>query len=33
MNSRDIINTALNHKEPDKVPIDFGGNVSGIHIP
>jgi uroporphyrinogen decarboxylase len=23
---------ALNHQEPDKVPIDLGGNQSGIHI-
>ncbi|MFX0137368.1 MAG: uroporphyrinogen decarboxylase family protein [Candidatus Hodarchaeota archaeon] len=32
MNSRERIKTALNHEEPDKVPIDLGGNVSGIHI-
>ncbi len=32
MNSRERVNTTLNHKEPDKVPIDLGGNVSGIHI-
>ncbi|MFX0141259.1 MAG: uroporphyrinogen decarboxylase family protein [Candidatus Hodarchaeota archaeon] len=32
MNSRDRVNTTLNHKEPDKVPLDLGGNVSGIHI-
>ena len=25
MNSRERVLTALNHKEPDKVPIDFGG--------
>jgi uroporphyrinogen decarboxylase len=24
--------TALNHQEPDRVPIDLGGNQSGIHI-
>jgi uroporphyrinogen decarboxylase len=24
--------TALNHQQPDKVPIDFGGNQSSIHI-
>ncbi|TET58729.1 MAG: hypothetical protein E3J52_07770 [Promethearchaeota archaeon] len=32
MNSRERVNTALNHKEPDLVPLDLGGNVSGIHI-
>jgi len=32
MNSRERVNTALNHKEPDKVPIDLGGNQSSIHI-
>jgi len=32
MNSRERVNIALNHKEPDKVPIDLGGNQSGIHI-
>ena len=32
MNSRERVNATLNHKEPDKVPIDMGGNVSGIHI-
>ncbi|MFW9849119.1 MAG: uroporphyrinogen decarboxylase family protein [Candidatus Thorarchaeota archaeon] len=32
MNSRERVLTALNHKEPDMVPIDLGGNVSGIHI-
>ena len=32
MNSRERVKTALNHEEPDKVPIDLGGNVSGIHI-
>ncbi len=32
MNSRERVITTLNHKEPDKVPIDLGGNVSGIHI-
>ncbi|MHA1804623.1 MAG: uroporphyrinogen decarboxylase family protein [Promethearchaeota archaeon] len=32
MNSRERVNAALNHKEPDKVPIDLGGNQSGIHI-
>ncbi len=32
MNSREKVNTTLNHKEPDKVPIDLGGNQSSIHI-
>jgi len=32
MNSRERVNTTLNHKEPDKVPIDLGGHQSGIHI-
>ena len=32
MNSRERILTAFNHKEPDKIPIDLGGNQSGIHI-
>ena len=32
MNSRERVNTALNHEEPEKVPIDLGGNQSGIHI-
>ncbi|TFF89681.1 MAG: hypothetical protein EU548_06865, partial [Promethearchaeota archaeon] len=32
MNSRERLNVTLNHKEPDKVPIDLGGNQSGIHI-
>jgi len=32
LNSRERVNAALNHKEPDKVPIDLGGNQSGIHI-
>ena len=32
MNSRERVKTALNHKEPDKVPISFGSNiVDGIH--
>jgi hypothetical protein len=30
--SRDRVMAALNHRQPDKVPIDFGGtNCSGIH--
>jgi uroporphyrinogen decarboxylase len=32
MKSRERVLKALNHKEPDKVPIDLGGNQSGIHI-
>ncbi|MDR0448060.1 MAG: methyltransferase, partial [Treponema sp.] len=31
MNSRERILSALNHQQPDKVPVDFGGSmVSGI---
>lgn len=32
MNSRERVLAALNHKQPDMVPLDFGGNQSGIHI-
>ena len=32
MNSRERVNTTLDHKEPDKVPIDLGGNQSSIHV-
>ena len=32
MNSRERVNTTLNRKEPDKVPLDLGGNQSSIHI-
>ena len=32
MNSRERVNAALNHVEPDKVPLDLGGNQSSIHI-
>ncbi len=32
MNSRDRVNTTLNHIETDQVPLDFGGNQTGIHI-
>ena len=32
MNPRERVNITLNHKEPDKVPIDLGGNQSSIHI-
>ncbi len=31
MNSRQRILNALNHNIPDRVPIDFGGVLSGIH--
>jgi hypothetical protein len=32
MTSRERLITALNHKEPDRIPIDFGGTgVTGIH--
>jgi hypothetical protein len=32
MNSRQRISIALNHKEPDKIPVDFGGTfVSGMN--
>ena len=29
--SRERVLAALNHKEPDRVPIDLGGNQTGIH--
>ena len=30
--SRERLRTALNHKEPDSIPVDFGGTaVSGVH--
>jgi uroporphyrinogen decarboxylase len=32
LNSRKRLNATLNHKEPDKIPIDLGGNQTGIHI-
>ncbi len=32
MNSRERTIAAFDHNEPDKVPIDLGGNVSGIHL-
>ena len=32
MNSRQRVLNAINHKIPDRVPIDFGGFQSGIHI-
>lgn len=31
MKPRDRVLTALNHREPDRVPIDLGGNQTGIH--
>ncbi|MFW9939086.1 MAG: uroporphyrinogen decarboxylase family protein [Candidatus Thorarchaeota archaeon] len=32
MNSRERVKTTINHQEPDKVPLDLGGNQSSIHI-
>jgi uroporphyrinogen decarboxylase len=32
MTSRERVRQTLNHIEPDKVPLDFGGNQSGIHV-
>jgi hypothetical protein len=33
LNSRERVDAALAHKEPDKVPVDFGGGFqSGIHV-
>ena len=32
MNSKERVNNTLNHIEPDKVPLDLGGNQSSIHI-
>ncbi|MFH1742021.1 MAG: uroporphyrinogen decarboxylase family protein [bacterium] len=31
MNSRERLDTALRHRQPDKVPLDLGGNQTGIH--
>jgi uroporphyrinogen decarboxylase len=31
MNSRERVLLALNHQEPDRVPIDFGGLVTSMH--
>ena len=31
MNSRERVTEALNHREPDRPPVDLGGAVSGIH--
>ena len=30
MNSRERVRIALNHQEPDRVPVDLGGYQSGI---
>jgi hypothetical protein len=33
MNSRTRLQTTLNHRQPDQVPVDFGGSpCSGIHV-
>ncbi len=33
MNTKDRVLTALHHKEPDRIPLDFGGtNVSSMHV-
>ncbi len=32
VNSRERVMAALNHEQPDRVPLDLGGNQSGIHI-
>lgn len=33
MNSRQRVKTALNHKQPDRIPVDFGSTaVTGIHV-
>ena len=33
MNSRERVQTALQHQEPDRVPLDLGGSaVTGIHV-
>ncbi len=33
MNSRERVQAALGHRQPDRVPVDFGGStVTGIHI-
>jgi uroporphyrinogen decarboxylase len=31
MNSRERVLLALDHKEPDRVPVDFGGLISSLH--
>jgi len=33
MTSRDRVNLTLNHKEPDKIPLDLGGSaVTGTYV-
>ena len=33
MNSRERVKAALNHQQPDRVPVDFGGTgVTGMHV-
>ena len=32
MNSRERVNTTFKHQEPDKIPLDLGGNQSSIHV-
>ena len=33
MTSRDRVIAALNHRAPDRIPIDFGGTtVTGMHV-
>jgi len=33
LNSRERVRAAINHKEPDRVPLDLGGSrVTGIHV-
>ena len=32
MNSRQRLLKTFNHEEPDKLPLDLGGHISGIHI-
>ncbi|HET9101186.1 MAG TPA: hypothetical protein VFN62_12395, partial [Acidobacteriaceae bacterium] len=33
VSSRNRLITALNHKQPDRIPIDFGGTaVTGMHV-
>ncbi len=33
MTSKERVQTALNHKQPDQVPVDFGGSAtSGVHV-
>lgn len=33
MNNRDIVKTALNHRSPERIPIDFGSTaVTGMHV-